>query len=46
MCGQSWIWVYYLAMSGDGEYCPWFSSTFPLLDLHSHTKNKLKLLYN
>ena len=26
-------------MPGDGEYCPWFSWTFPLLDhLHSHTK--------
>ena len=38
MCGLSWIWASYLAMPGDGEYCPWFSLTFTLLDLHSHTK--------
>ena len=25
-------------MPGDGECCPWFSWTFHLLDLHSHTK--------
>ena len=26
-------------MPRDGEYSSWFSWAFPLLDLHSHTKN-------
>ena len=34
--------IYRLDMPGDGEYCPWFSGAFYLIDLHTHTHTESK----